>query len=253
MPLLRTTGGRLVLLAALLAVLVIGNVVRGARTPQGIEVDSMIVDPGEFTVDVTASGVTGAADPVEIRAPLNGRLVAVEVEPGDQAEPDQVIARYDAEDLRVQVGRLQQELAQARAQLAELLDRRQGAREQAEAQRTQAQSRLRQARLALQELLVLPPWDPERKQAEERVNEAEAALAELESRLAAEQVTPEQVAAARASVTAAETALAQAQAQLTDVELRTPQGGTVLEVPVEPGEAVAPGQLIARIAHLDVV
>lgn len=253
MPLLRTTAGRLVVLAALLALVIAGNAVRGSRAPQGIEVDGLEVVTTDLTVDIRASGVTHAADPVEIRAPLSGRLVDVTVEPGDQAAVDHVIARYDTEDLRVQVGRLQQELAQARAQLADLLNRRSAAEEQAGPQLAQAESRVRQARLALQGVLQLPEWDLERKQAEERVREAEAALVELKSRLEGEQVSAEQIAAARASVTAAEAALAQAQARLVDVELRTPEAGTVLEVLVEPGESVTAGQLIARIARLDVV
>lgn len=253
MPMLRTTAGRLIALAALVALVLVGNALRGGRSPQGLEVDGLVVETTDLTVDVRASGITDAADPEDIRAPLSGRLVDVAVEAGDEVAGGAVVARYDAEEMRVQVERLQQELAQARAQLAELLSRRAGAEEQAASQLAQAESRVRQARLALQAVLQLPEWDLERKQAEVRVQETEAALAELQTRLAAEQISAEQVNAARTAVAASEAALAQAQARLVDVELRTAGAGTVLEVLVEPGESVQPGQRIARIARLDVV
>lgn len=253
MTLLRSTAGRLALLAVLVVLVVVVNVVRGAGSSRETEVEGLEVAPGDLTVDVRATGVAQAFEPVEIRAPLNGRLVEVAVEAGDQVSPSDLIARYDAEDLQVQVNRLQQDLAQARAHLAQLLERQAAAGEQAASQLTQAESRVRQARIALHSVLHLPTWDLERKQAEERLNEAEAALAELQARLEAEQVSAEEISAARTAVRAAEAALAQAQAQLAGTDLTTPDGGTVLEVLVEPGEAVTAGQLIARIARLDVV
>lgn len=251
---LRSLWGRALVLATLVLLIVAGNAARAARAPRGLEVETLTVGPGEFSLDVNAPGVVEAADPVEVRAPLTARLLEVLVEPGDTVEAGQVIARYDAEDLRVQAARLEQELAQARAQLNDLEKRSAGQEELAEAQLAQAEARLRQARLDLEAVTrTTAPGDPERRRAEQRVQEAEAALAELRSRLATESVSSSELAAARAAVGAAQAALTQVRAQLADVELRAPEAGTVLAVEAESGASVSAGALIASIARLEVV
>jgi HlyD family secretion protein len=250
---LRSTPGRLTLLAVLVILLIAGNIARGHQARRGFEVEVYSVSLTTFTVYVQAPGTVEAADAADLRAPLAGLLAEVHVEAGDQVRVGDVVARYDAEHLWVQVNRLEQELAQARAQLADLEARRATSAALIESQIEQAESRVRQARLDLKRVLHLAPWDVDRLQAEARVAEAEAALAELRARLESEGVSDEQLAAARSAVEAAEVSLRQARARLVDAELHAPIDGTVLEVNAEAGELVGEGQLLVRVADLTVV
>jgi len=78
----------------------------------------------------------------------------------------------------------------------------------------------------------------------------DAAKAKLELLKAG--ATQEQIAAAQAQVDEAQALLEAAQSQLAQATLRAPFGGTVVSVPVEVGEVVAPGApalMLADIAH----
>jgi multidrug resistance efflux pump len=86
---------------------------------------------------------------------------------------------------------------------------------------------------------------------------ADVAAAEAEIRRAQAQVDlleagarPETVAAAEAEVAAAEAALEQAQAALSETELRAPFAGTVASLDVKVGEQVTPGSPIMVLADL---
>lgn len=78
-------------------------------------------------------------------------------------------------------------------------------------------------------------------------------LEEVKARVAASAAGPAEEAAARAAVTAAREALAQVREQRSQVELRSPAAGTLLQVEVDAGESVTAGQLLMRLADLDVV
>jgi multidrug resistance efflux pump len=66
-----------------------------------------------------------------------------------------------------------------------------------------------------------------------------------------DEATAEEVAQAEARLRQAELAMAQLELQLGDAELRAPFGGTVVQVHVDPGDQVSPGQIVLVLATLD--
>jgi len=63
--------------------------------------------------------------------------------------------------------------------------------------------------------------------------------------------TAEEIASTEAGVTQAEAALAQARAALERTEIRAPFAGTVVEVSVDAGDTVRPGEVVVVLATLD--
>ena len=63
--------------------------------PRPVEVDVAKVSRGTFELSVEEDGETRIRDPYLISAPLFGRLLRVELEPGDLVSQGQVIAMID--------------------------------------------------------------------------------------------------------------------------------------------------------------
>ncbi len=80
--------------------------------------------------------------------------------------------------------------------------------------------------------------------------QAEIRRAQAQLELARAGARREEVAVAEAEVAAAEATVSQARAALADTELRAPFAGTVAALDVRPGEQVAPGAPVARLADL---
>jgi len=155
--------------------------------------------------------------------------------------------------LKVQEERLVRDLAQAEAALQDLQRRREESDALGQAQLAQAEAQYEQAWMNWVDAQSLPPWDHDRARVEQQLKAAEAALEEVKARVAASAAGPAEEAAARAAVTAAREALAQVREQRSQVELRSPAAGTLLQVEVDAGESVTAGQLLMRLADLDVV
>ncbi len=66
----------------------------GAR-PKAVEVDLGTVTRGPLVVTVNEDGETRIRDPYLISSPLSGRLLRVELEPGDAISRDQILAAID--------------------------------------------------------------------------------------------------------------------------------------------------------------
>jgi multidrug efflux pump subunit AcrA (membrane-fusion protein) len=66
-----------------------------------------------------------------------------------------------------------------------------------------------------------------------------------------DEATAEEIAQAEARLRQAELAVAQLELQLGDAELRAPFGGTIVELHVDPGDQVSPGQVVLVLATLD--
>ena len=75
--------------AALIAALLIGY----GLMPRATEVDVAVLDRGDMRVDLIDEGRTRMHDVYTVSAPVAGRLLRVEVEPGDSVKKDAVVAR----------------------------------------------------------------------------------------------------------------------------------------------------------------
>lgn len=166
----------IVLVVAAIAAVVIWQVQRNAaRTPIGLPPGWEEVRVERGTIDSTVSA-TGNVEPLaeaELAFEQSGTVTAILVEPGDQVEAGQALARIDTGELELQLEQRRAEVAEARANLEDLLD---GA-------------------------------------SAEEIADAEARLAQARSQLNAEasRVTSADIAAARAELESAQTRLARLQ------------------------------------------
>jgi RND family efflux transporter MFP subunit len=87
----------------------------------------------------------------------------------------------------------------------------------------------------------------EKRSAEAGVAQARAEVATAQARVDKAAAAQPQVAAARAALAAAEARARQARAQLHDVVLTAPSGGSLVLQDVKVGDVVAPGTVVARI------
>jgi HlyD family secretion protein len=91
------------------------------------------------------------------------------------------------------------------------------------------------------------------RDAEAAVSAASARVQALDARLALERAgsRPEQVAAAEADVASAEAALRAVEAAVEKTVVRAPFDGAVVDVAVDAGDTIAPGQIVVVVARLD--
>src|SRR6186997_2650287 len=68
-----------------------------ALWPTTIEVDIATIDRGALVVTVDEEGVTRVRDRFVVSAPVSGRVLRIELEPGDSVKRGQVVARVRAE------------------------------------------------------------------------------------------------------------------------------------------------------------
>lgn len=244
---------RFLVLGLLVLVLIVGFSLLRGRVQAVPMVEVQPVTKSDLTISVQARGVMEAADPVDIRSPFSGQLLQVPLQAGAAVTAGDLLAAYRIDDLTVQEERLVRDLAQAEAALQDLLQRKEESDALGEAQLAQAEAQYEQARMDWVAAQTLPPWDPDRARTEQRFKAAEGALAEAKARIAAGVAGPADEAAARAAVTAAREALAQVREQKSQVELRSPAAGTLLQVEVDAGESVMAGQLLMRLADLSTV
>src|ERR1044071_650270 len=77
----------------IVAAVVVGSVITVAMRPEAVEADIAAVDRGEVRVEVVDEGRTRMHDVYVVSAPITGRVLRVEVEPGDTVAAGAVIAR----------------------------------------------------------------------------------------------------------------------------------------------------------------
>ena len=141
----------------LLAVAVVGGLVALALWPSAVPVDVGVVSRGPLVVTIDEEGQTRVRDRYAVSAPVLGRVLRIELEPGDRVRRGQVVARVRAEapplldararaeaqaavDMaRASLGRVRAEEQRARADLAQLQRELTRARELARADLVAAQ------------------------------------------------------------------------------------------------------------------
>jgi HlyD family secretion protein len=121
-----------------LAVLIVGGLLAVALWPKTTDVDTATVVQGPLVVTVDEEGMTRVRERFVVSTPVGGRVLRVELEPGDVVKRGQVVARVRAEappllderaraegraaveSAKAALGRAQAEEQRARATLARL-------------------------------------------------------------------------------------------------------------------------------------
>jgi HlyD family secretion protein len=180
----------------LISVAVVGGLLAVALWPRSVAVETAPVTRGPLAVTIDEEGVTRVRDRFVVSSPVGGRVLRIELEPGDPVKRGQIVARVRAEapplldvwtraeaqaaieSARAALGRARAEEQRARAALAQLQRELTRIRELAKSQVVSPQE--------------LETRESEEKVAEESVNAAvfavQAAISELQraqARLAA--------------------------------------------------------------------
>lgn len=105
--------------SALGFVVVAGSVSLLARCPSPPVFDAVQTVDGELTAVVSATGVVGSDDTVDIKYPLLARVEQLFVREGDRVRSGQVLARMETATLSAQVAQARAALARTEVQLEE--------------------------------------------------------------------------------------------------------------------------------------
>ena len=218
--------------------------------------------------------VSGHVEATEVRvaAEVGGRLVALTVVEGDRVEAGDIVARIDARDAELEVGRAQ---AEREASLAQLRLLQAGARPedvrraQAQIDALEAETAALEAELAaavanrerFESLLAADAGSrKQRDDAAARVNVLQQRTRALREQVrAAEQVVArlesgartEEIDAARARVAAIDAQIAVLRKRIDDATVVAPAGGIVTQALVERGEIVGPAMPLFVVTDID--
>ncbi len=194
----------------------------------------------------------------ELSFRVSGRIASVEVDEGSGVASGQTVALLDDEDYRLAVERAEAEAAAARAALEALqagsrvqeVRVAQAALARAEAERTFARAEVRRLETLVARHLAS---EEQLEQAQLRRDVAEAGVEQARQNLALVREGPraEEIRRAEAEFQARQSGLAIAKQQLAYTRLITPLAGVVSVRMAEPGEVVASGQPVLRVAALE--
>jgi HlyD family secretion protein len=219
---LRLLLNRRVLLSAAL----VGGLLAVALWPETVPVDVAVVSRGPLMVTVDEEGMTRVRDRFLVSAPLAGRVLRIELEPGDPVARGDVVAR-----VRAEAPPLLDERTRAEARAAVEAARAALGRARADEQR--ARTTMAQAERELMRI---------RELTESRV----VAQAELEAR-------ESDLAVARESATAAEFAVRSATFELRRAEARLAEPGPNVAGGVIPVTAPVDGVVLRRLRESESV
>ncbi len=189
---------------------VIAGLLTIALWPATVGVDVASASRGPLVVTVDEEGVTRVRDRYVVSAPLSGRVLRIELEPGDRVKRGQVVARVRAEAPPLLDAR-------TRAEAEAAVESARAALGRARAEEERSKATLEQAQRDFSRVRAL---------AEERV----VAKGELEAREADVRVAQETAHASAFAVRAATSELQRAQARLSPSTLEAP--GRVVSVTV---------------------
>src|SRR5262245_10759205 len=197
----------------LMAVAIVGGLLMVALWPRHLAVEMAAVARGRLVVTVDEEGVTRVRDRFVVSSPVGGRVLRIELQPGDAVRRGQVVAR-----VRAEAAPLLDERTRAEAQAAVESARAELGRARAEEQR--ARATLSQVQRELTRV---------RELAESRVVSSQ----ELETREADAKVAVESVNAAVYAVQAASSDLQRAQARLTPTNIAASGRVVTVSAPVD--------------------
>lgn len=196
----------------------------------GQEVEVVQATRGTFTLMVEETGYVQAVDDREVQSMLAARVSEVLVEAGDQVEAGQLLMQLSNPEQEAQASSVQAQIAQIEAE-------RQSSHLAAEA----LQSEIKQAETDLarkKKLLASGALSSaEYEQAEQqhlqllkKLQQQQSISIGLNSQLASLQKT-----------------LAHLEETASELQVKAPMAGTVMDVPVDAGQVVAPGTVLAQI------
>jgi HlyD family secretion protein len=220
-----------------LAALIVGGLVAVALWPSTVAVDVATVSRGPLVVTVDEEGQTRVRQRYVVSAPVSGRVLRIDLEPGDPVKRNDIVARVQPE-------------------APPLLDAR--TRAEAQAAVAAAQAALGRARAEAQRAsAALAQAERERTRAGQMLAAGVASQQEVDARQAELDVARENVNAAEFAVRAAESDLQRAQARLAPapattgavVSVRAPADGVVLRRVRESESIVPAGEPLVEIGN----
>jgi HlyD family secretion protein len=228
-----------------IGLIVVGALVAVAIWPEIVPVDVAAVSRGPLVVTVDEEGRTRVRDRFVVSAPLSGRVLRIELEPGDSVKSREIVARMRAEAPPLLDARTREEAEAAVDSARAVVGRTRAELQRARTGAAQAQRELARVReLARNEL---------------------ATKREIDTAEADAQAAEEAVSAAEFAARTAESDVARAQARLAPstldssgrvVDVRAPAPGVVLRRLRESESVVPAGEPLVEIgdpAQLEIV
>jgi HlyD family secretion protein len=232
----------------LFSIAVIGGLAAVALWPRAITVDVASVSRGPLVVTLDEEGRTRVRDRFVVGAPVGGRLLRIELDPGDRVARGAIVARLQPEPAALLDSRTHTEAIAAVASAEASLERARAQERRAQAALTQAQRELTRSRT-----LTGAGATP---QQEVDVREAEAALAREEVAAAGSAVRAATADVERARARAAAPSWSDAGNVGATVTVRAPVDGVVLQRPRESESVVRAGEPLVEIgdfARIEIV
>lgn len=205
--------------------------------PQPVAVEVAKVARGDIQVTSTLTGRVEAETEVPVPAKLSARVVAVRVRVGGKVEAGQVLVELDKKDVAEQVRQAEANLKVAEASLPP------ASGESAAA--AGARVALESAQADLKRIESLKEQGLASEQAWEQAKARAAGAA------AQYQAVLDQERAAQARYEQAQAALELARSQLENATVTAPIAGVVASLPVQAGQTVGPGALVATIVNME--
>lgn len=249
----RKTGGWLAVTAVVLLAGLFLFFTRGGGEP----VRAAIVRQEPLVSSLTTNGKVEPRNSQEIRAAAPGFVRRLHVKEGDRVRRGQLLVELDIGESAAEVARARAELeaAEAEAQMvqkggsgAELLDTERKLRDARAVRDEAARELAANERLLKANAISRADVDASR----ERLLQAEREIAFLDQR-SRRSFTAADRERVRARVNSARAALAYASRQAGSARVAAPVAGTAYSVPVQTGNFVNTGDLIARVGNLDQV
>jgi HlyD family secretion protein len=178
----------------LLATALVAGLVAVALWPRPVEVDVVAVARGPLVMTVDEEGQTRVRDRYIVSAPVSGRVLRIELEPGDPVKRGQVVARVRAEAPPLLDAR-------SRAEAQAAIDAAQAALERARAEEQRERANLAQAERELARVREL--WEnalAPRQQLDAREAEAKIAAQAVTAAVSAVRIAASELERARARV-----------------------------------------------------
>lgn len=160
----------------LAALAVVGGLLAVAMWPRTIVVDMAPASRGRLTVTVDEEGITRVRDRFVVSAPLTGRVLRIELEPGDAIKRGQTVARVRAEAPPLLDERARKEAQAAVDSARAALGRARADEQRARASLDQMQRELTRVR-ELASHRVVSPQELEAREADARIAEASVSAA----------------------------------------------------------------------------